>query len=230
MKRSKLLGLAFMVMLAITAITATTALAAATLPSLLPEATAALPATSVSESKESVFGSPGITAVTSASSLGETTQTTLKNGTFHTSFYTVKNALLGNCTGTGDSFGLVLVLGEFHFRDNSLTSPLTVVTFLLKPTVQFVCGTTVVTVEGCVAGGVTPTNTLTKTLEEVLATANGNNDVVTVLNEENTAQEACQLLSSVGAGATELSAQQTTQLVSGFKQNGAAVEVLVMPL
>jgi hypothetical protein len=230
MKRSKLLGLAFMVMLVITAITATTALAAATLPSLLPEATAGSPVTAVSESKESVFGSPGITAVTSASSLGETSQTSLKLGTFHTSFLAFKNALLGTCTGTGDASGVVLVLGEFHFRDNSLSSPLTVVVFLLKPSVQFVCGTTAVTLTGCMAGGVTPTNTLTKALEEVLATANGDNDVVTVLNEENTAQEACQLLSKVGAGATELAALQSTQLVSGFKHNGAAVEVLVMPL
>jgi hypothetical protein len=229
MKRSKLLGLAFMVMLAITAITATTALAAATLPSLLPEATSANPVTAVTESAKSEFGSPGITAITSTSSLGESSQTSLKLGAFHVKFLGVKNALLGTCTGTGDESGVVLVLGEFHFRDNSQPSPLTVVIFLLNQ-VQFLCGTTLITVGGCVAGAVTPESTLTKTLEETLKTANGDNSIVKVLNEENTAEEACQLLSKAGAGATELSAEQTTQLVSTFKQKGEAVEVLVMPV
>ena len=50
------------------------------------------------------------------------------------------------------------------------------------------------------------------------------------LNEENTANELCQLLAKEGSGATKLSAQTGTTEITEFKQNGAAVEVLVMPL
>jgi hypothetical protein len=185
--------------------------------------------TAVTESGKSEFGSPGLTAITSTSSQGESSQTSLKLGTFHVKFLGFKNALLGTCTGTGDESGVVLVLGEFHFRDQTPKSPLTVAIFLLNQ-VQFLCGTTLVTWAGCVGGSLTPESTLAKTLEVGLGTANGDNTVVTVSNEENTAQEACQFLEKAGAGATELAALASTQLFSGFKQSGAAVEVLVMPL
>jgi hypothetical protein len=228
MKRSKLLGLAFMVMLAITAITATTALATATLPSLLPEGEATHPLEAKTESGKSVFGSPGITGVESSASTGETSGTLSTLGTFHIHFTGTKQALLGACTGTGESSGVVLSLGEYHVRWYPHLG-IVVIIFLVNPT-HFSCGTTEVSVEGCVAGSITPEGKETTLLEEVLATASGNNTIITVLNNEHTGEEACQLLAKVGAGATELSAEQTTQLVSKFEKEGKAVEVEVMPL
>jgi len=87
-----------------------------------------------------------------------------------------------------------------------------------------------VVVEGCVAGEVTPENTLTTLLTVNLAVSGKDNTIITVLNETNTAEEPCQLLAAVNEGTTGLSSEETTQLIGGFKQNGKAVEVLVMPL
>jgi hypothetical protein len=221
MKRGRLLGVVFIAMLALAAMTATTALAAATLPSLLPEGTIASPITWASNSGKSALGFPG---------LGEVSAESLKLGKFHVHFSGIKNALLGTCTGTGEEAGVVLVLGTYHFRWYTLSPPhLTGLIFLIEQ-VQFACGSTQLTVAGCVGGLISPEAERTSLLEAALATANGDNTVITVLDEENTAQEACQLLAKIAAGVTELAAFQTTQLGSEFKQNGKAVEIEVMPV
>jgi len=67
-------------------------------------------------------------------------------------------------------------------------------------------------------------------LSLTLAKTGSDNNIITVLNEENTANELCQLLAKEGTNATKLSAQTGTTTITGFKQSGAAVEVLVMPL
>jgi len=232
MKRSKLLGLAFMAILAFASIGAATA-AAETLPNVLPLGTEAAPVTFNSESGESVFGTKGLAEVNSKTSLGtsKSTGTEGNAGTFSQTFYTVKQPLLGTCTGTGAASGTVPVSGSYKDVDADLASKLIVAVLFLLNTVNFSCGSTAVTVAGCVAGELTPLKTLSKTLTVTLATTGSpENNVITSYLNAKSESTSCLLLAKVGAGSTELSAQKTTQTLSGFKQSGAAVEVLVMEL
>ena len=125
------------------------------------------------------------------------------------------------------------MLGTYHLRDYKNSAGVLKIAniFLLLP-VHFSCATTLVVVSGCVAGAATPENVLTKTLTVSLkATSNGkDNEVVTVLNEENTANELCQLLAKEGSAATKLSVQVQESTLTGFKQNGSEVTILLMPL
>jgi len=231
MKRSKLLGLAFMAILALTS-TATATASAESLPNILPCGTEALPVTSISESGESTFGS-GLTSVTSTSSLGTLSSNgegNCKLGLFHTSFLNVKTSLGTLCEGLGDVDGIVLVLGKYHIRDAKEGANLiTVMAFLLEK-VHFLCGSLLILVEGCVAGKLSPPNELTTLLETNLEVEGKDNKIITILNEANTAEEACQLLAALNEGNTELSSQKTKQFGSKFIQNSAEVKVLVMPL
>jgi hypothetical protein len=183
-----------------------------------------------SESGKSGFGSAGLTEITSGSSLGasETTGTEGNAGKFSTTFATVKNALLGTCTGVGQSSGNVLVSGTYKDVNADLNSKAIVaVLFLLSPQVEFSCGTTAIAVNGCVAGELTDVSELTTLLTAALNRVSNDNEIVTYLNAGD-APEACQLLVKFGAGATELSAEQTTQLLSKFEEGGKAIEVLLM--
>jgi hypothetical protein len=232
MKQIRYLGMAVMAVLALTAIaTAATASAAATLPSILPEN---LP--SKSKSGKSLFGS-GATKITSQKSVGTDLPTTVKLGTFDVLFEESKDALGDKCTGLNDTkeSESILVLGTYHFRDWKKGSELRVADiFLLKP-VHFECPNEkkLFVVQGCVAGDVTPVNLLTKTVTATLTKQTGNNandnEIITVLNDENTANELCELKVAGNEGALELSSEQTTQEIT-FTSGGKPAEVLVMPL
>jgi hypothetical protein len=87
-------------------------------------------------------------------------------------------------------------------------------------------------VSGCLAGAITPENTLTKTFI-ISAEANSSrrdDAIVTVLNEENTANELCQLLAKEGTGATKLAILIAQIELSGLEQDGSAITALVMSL
>jgi hypothetical protein len=229
MKRSKLLGMAFMVILALSSITAATA-AAETLPNVLPLATAAEPITSTSSSSKASFGSSGLTEVTSATSLGEATSTGTEGnaGTFHETYYGFKNVALGTCTGTGDGSGIVLVLGTYQDKDADLAGNLIVAVLFLINQVQFVCGSTLITVTGCVAGNLTPLSKLATSLTITLNRVSNDNEITSYLSTTGL-PEFCLLLAK-SLGSTELFALNQTIDLSGFKQGGKAIEVLVMPL
>jgi len=229
MRRSKLLGLVFMTMLALTSIGAATA-AAESLPNILPLGEKEHPLESQSKSGKSTFGS-GLEEIVSEKSKDNESGTSEKLGTFHVTFEEVKSVALGQCQGVGDVAGIVLVLGQFHVRDAKENGNLIVVILFLLENVLFTCGAgkVPITVEGCVAGQVTPT-TLTNTLTVTLALNGKDNLIVTVLNEANTAEEACQLLASVNGGATVLSSQKQTATLENFTKEAKAVQVLVMEL
>jgi hypothetical protein len=236
MKRSKLLGMAFMVILALSSITAATA-SAETLPNVLPLGTVAEPITFTSSSTGAAFGSAGLTEVTSETSSGESTSegTEGNAGTFHETYKGVKNGLLGTCTGTGDSSGIVLVLGKYEDKDADLAGKLIVaVLFLLSSAspVQFLCGTTPITVAGCVAGELTPLNTTALLLTVSLIRPKGSNDnEITSYLSTTGLPEFCLLSAKIGAGATELSAQNQTVDLTGFKLGTTVLSsVLVMPM
>jgi hypothetical protein len=225
MRRIKLLGLACFAMLTLAAAAAATA--SAVLPNVLPT-TAGIKFTSTSGA--SAFGSAGLTEVTSGSSTGtsESTGTEGNAGNFKTTFATVKNALLGTCTGVGQSSGNIVVSGTYKDVNADLNSKeIVAVLFLLSPQVEFSCGSTAIAVTGCVAGELTKASELTTLLTATLNRVSNDNEIITYLNASDVAT-ACQLLAKIGAGATELSAQKTTQTLSKFEEGGKAIEVLLM--
>jgi hypothetical protein len=86
-------------------------------------------------------------------------------------------------------------------------------------------------VEGCVAGGITtPINALSKTLTVTLTAISGDNEIITVLNQENTAEENCELKGSTNEGEFKLSYYEATGVSLGFKKLSTQEEILVMPL
>jgi hypothetical protein len=231
-KHIKLLIAAIVAIVALTAIAAATA-SAEELPNILAtaEATEKAPVTGTSSSGATEFGS-GFTTLKSTKSEGTQSQTSPKLGTFDVLFLEVKTILGGSCTGLNDTKeGSVLVLGTFHVRHyNSGATLLTALIFLLNE-VHFTCEGKLILVKGCVAGRVTPEGGgKVKSLTATLEVEKGDNKIVKVLNESNTGEENCELLASQNAKEFTLSAQKQTQTITGFKQNGKAAEVEVMPL
>jgi hypothetical protein len=221
--------------LALTLITASLAQAAATLPSVLPTAgpggTEIVSATT--SSGTSTFGN-GLLEFTSSTSTGTQTGNAAKLGSFDILFEKTASVLGPVCTGLSDTTkGSILVLGTFHIRDYKEGTNLRTARILLLLPVHFECEGGILFVWlGCLAGAITPENVLTKTLTNSFVKNGSKNDnvIITILNETNTAEEACQFLASEDGGAFKLANLVTTQLITGFKQNGAEVTVLVMPL
>jgi hypothetical protein len=231
MKQIKLLGLAFMAVVAFTSIAAAVA-SAATIPNVLPLGTAEKPVTATTAAGSSTFGN-GLLELVSPSGTGSQSGNSAKLGSFTTTFKTVESKLVGTkCTGLSNTAGSdeITVNGTFHIRDYKSGTELKTASILLLAPVHFECASILVIVSGCVAGALTPENKLTKTLTLTLAKTGKDNNIVTVLNEENTANELCQLLSKTGSEATVLSAQTGTITINGFKQGTESPEVLVMPL
>ena len=233
MKHLKILGMAFFAMLSLTAILAATANAAATLPSLLPKAGPGEEhVLSSFTSKESTFNS-GIELISSAKDEGTLEGTSLKLGLADVLFLETKDALGTACTGLNDTVsGSVLALGTYHLKDYNAGPTLRVALVVLLTPVHFECGSSIsIVVSGCVAGALTPENVQTKTLTGTLVKKGEDNAIITVLNEENTATELCQLHSQTNGGATKLSSEETTETITNF--HGGTVtngEVEVMRL
>jgi hypothetical protein len=202
------------------------------IPNILPEGAATEPIKSVNKSGRTTFGS-GVLELESPSSSGTQEGFALKLGSFVVTFKEVVSINLGvKCTGlTRSTAGEVEVLGTYHIRDykNSTGESKIASIFLLLP-VHFTCLTTLVVVSGCVAGAATPESTLTKTIAVTLNKVGTDDEIITVLNEENAANELCQLLAKEGSNATKLSVQKQVSELTGFEQGGKAVEVLLMPL
>jgi hypothetical protein len=231
MRQIKLLSLAFMAALSITGAMAGAASAEATTPSILPEGTASEPVNGKSECLgTSTFGA-GVLKVEAKKCEGTFSGNAKKLGTFDNLF--LETALEGvNCTGLTDKVvGSVLATGTFHVRHYNLNSKLfTAETFLLNE-LHFECGTVLLRVKGCVAADLTPNEEkLTEKLTLTFKVEKGDNVPVKVLNEENTGEENCELLSSIGTGAFKLSTQTQVADLKGFEKNKKAVTVLVMPL
>jgi hypothetical protein len=228
--RSKLFGMAFMVILALTSITVATA-SAETLPNILPLGTAANPVTWDTSILNASFGGEGLTEVTSASSLGESESSGAEGneGSVHESYFGTKNVLLGICTGTGDNVGVILVTGTYRIRDADLASKLIVALLFFINQFQVLCGTTEMTVAGCVAGNLTPLNVLTKLLLAARNRIGKDNEITSYLSSTGL-PEFCFLVAKTGAGATELFAVNQLVDLFNFRQGGIAIEVLVMPL
>jgi hypothetical protein len=234
MKRIKLLGLVLIAMLSLSGLVTAASQAAATLPSSLPNATFAEPITSTNKGGVTVFGT-SIFDFESPSSSGTQEGFAQKLGLFIFVLRAVNNGNLGvKCTGLNKiTAGEIEFIGTYHIRDyKTEEGTLKIAYILLLLPVHFSCATTLNVFSGCMAGTATPENTLTKTLTVSFnTTSNGkDNEIITVLSEENTANELCQFFLKEGSAATNLAAWLQKSEFTGFKQNGSEVTILLMPL
>jgi hypothetical protein len=226
MSRIRLFGTAVVAVLAVSAIAAASAFAA--FPNVLPAGTAGAPLKATTSSGTSTFGS-GFTTLTSEKSEGTAELTSEKSGPFDQLFLVVHDLLGRKCTGLEDTVeGSVLAKGEAHYRFSPGNVTPVLVSFLLKE-VHFSCGTTLVVVKGCVLGVVSePYNTPVKSSTVTLTKSGTDNTTVKVENEAGTGSENCELLAAENEKAFSLSAQETTQTLTGFTKSGTAVEPTVM--
>jgi hypothetical protein len=232
MKQIKFLGAAIVALLALACTLSATA-SAEMAPNVLPLGTEANPLTGTSSSATSTFGN-GLLKVESKKSEGTFSGTSEKLGTFDALILESKDTLGRTCTGLNDTTaGSILALGTFHIRayKNAANELKTAVLFLLSPEVHFECGTLLIIWKGCLAGALTPESVLSTSLTATLAKNGSLNDniIVKVENEALTGEENCELLSKTDEGSFELATLVTTQTLTGFKQSGSAVTVLVMP-
>jgi hypothetical protein len=236
MKRVSSWGVALVAMLALTGIAASNASAEATLPSVLPAGTAAEPILVPFTSLTSKFGSNEISTLTSQKDEGTLDFTSTKLGTFDILLLEWTDVLGSKCTGSADTIaGSVLMLGTFHLRDYDEAGTLRVAAVLLLQEVKFECAEGVkMAIRGCLAGAITPENTLTKffTLSFKRNGTLFDNLIITVLNEANTAKVACQFEAGDNGGTFELSYEETEEHTLPAKKDpaGTEVEVLVMRL
>jgi len=220
MQRIRLVGMAFVLVLALSAIASSTA--SAVLPEFSPaknNITESVGGKATFEQKE------GIAAVTCTSSKGSGAITSAKLGTFDELYLGCTAPLAGKCTGLGDTVkGSILVLGEFHVR--YITKPTDVaIIFLLNPEVHFECEKLIelVSVRGCVVSLVTPLNTKAKETKVKLKGSKGVQDVTEVLNEANTANEKCILESEINAPKTFKQSSQTQEDVITTEKEGEII-------
>jgi hypothetical protein len=195
---------------------------------MLPEGTAASPVTFTATSGEGSFESASGIEVKckTDSATGEATSANL--GAFHITFTGCTSLLGSTCTGLGDASGTLLWLGTFHFwlykNGEKLSAALV---YLINP-VHFECAGVLTIIEGCVAGGVTPLESLTTSLTNTLERTKSKQEITKVLPQESTKEIACELSQKTSEGAAGAFAVRTVEHISGFKKGGGAVTVLFM--
>jgi hypothetical protein len=233
MRQLKILSMAFMAVLALTGVISAVA-SAETLPSVLPEGSEKAPLIGTSSTGKSEFGS-GALSLSSPKGKGKFEATAGNKGTFNELYEEVRGPLGESCNSGKLGKGLVESTGTFIARDYKNAAKELKVALIFKPAALTIhCEKTEITVEGCVAGALTPepkkAGEKTKALTITLATSGKDNEIIKVLNEAHTAEENCELKSSTNKGKSELSSQKQTTTLSGFKKGGTATEVEVMPL
>jgi hypothetical protein len=196
---------------------------------MLPEGTTASPVTFTATSGEGSFESAsGIEVKCKADeATGEGTSANL--GAFHIHFTGCTGLLGSKCTGLGDTEGTILTLGTFHFwlyktSGGALSAALV---YLVNPT-HFECAGVLTIVEGCVAGGVSPLESLTTSLTNTLERTKSKQEITKVLPQESTSEIACELTQKTSEGAAGASAERTVEHISKFEQNCKAVTALFM--
>jgi hypothetical protein len=231
MSRFKVIGAALMAILALSAFAVAMASAA--------EPTKMLPSAGITFTAKSGPGTLltiGGSEVKCTSSLGSGTIDTTNLGNFHTDFSGCKAELGGfkpTCTGVGDSSGIILLLGTFHYWLAKLSGKLVAALVFLIAQFHFTCELLgqkqLIIVLGCAAALAEPTEKLTTVTRDVFKeTKSGVSDIRTVLPENSTKEISCINTTSVNGGAFEESAQNGTAENEKFLKGAEKVEVLLM--
>jgi hypothetical protein len=157
-----------------------------------------------------------------------------KLGTFDVLFEECKDAGSGApCTSLDSTIsGNILTSGTFHIRyELPIANKRPVIIFLINhvhSTCEIFGVKDLFLKLGCIAGKVSPTNTLTKVIEVLFKQTAGVNEIHEVDNEANTGMENCKLEIRLGTEAYEGVALEAHGESLGFKQGGVAVEALIM--
>jgi hypothetical protein len=205
MQRVKLVGLAVLAILALSAVA--TSMASAANPEFLPGTKNSF---KVTGGKAKFEQKGGIAAVECEKSTGTGVVTGPKEGTFDELYENCKAPLAGKCTGLNDTTaGSILAKGSFGVGYISKTEK--TVAILFKPeATHFECEKliTLVTVEGCAIGKITPVNSDTK---ENAIDLKGSKGVQEFIKDE---VAECKLESEINGGAKAQSDQETQVKVS----------------
>lgn len=231
MQRLKLLGLALIAVFALSA--AVTAVASAEV-SFLPEGSAAEPVKFEAKSGKGKLQilSPSVEPITCEKDKGTGEVTSQRLGHFVVEFEECSTNVGGipvKCSDLAheDAQGIIKVEGEFHLRMGLTGQPLGIVAFLVSPDVHFLCSVTLWVVLGCAAGSITPLEELTNKVEVLLKQTAGENEILSIDNDAETAMEECTLLTKKGTGTEETSGEETHEELTNFKKNGVAVTALI---
>jgi hypothetical protein len=235
MKRFRLLGLAFLALLALCSVVSATASAEEL--RMLPEGTSTNPLKFKDKSGAGKFEIKGGAAAFECKKDTSTGAFTSKRlGTFDILFEEcLAKSILGLllCTGLGDKekSSSILALGEFHLRRLLNNEPKHIVVFFLLKEVHLTCEGAVnvlIRVKGCAAGLITPVGTLTKTAKVTFTQTGGVNTITEADNDAETGMEKCILLGSEGTGEFKQMGLEATEELEGFEQGGKSVETLLM--
>jgi hypothetical protein len=199
-------------------------------PLLLPEPTEKSPVTFTGKIGKAILETKGGTKVECGKGEDTGSATKFKLGSFDVLFSECKS-VLGKCTGSEDkTAGSILVKGTFHVWYGFLSKEEVLHTALvvLPKEAKFTCGeVTSVTLKGCLAGLLKPTNEKTKVLTAEFIQTKGVNDITKVLSEKSE-KISCTLEASVNKGAFEQTGEQLTEELTSFKQGGKEISVEVM--
>ena len=170
-------------------------------------------------------------ACTSSSGTGEVSSERL--GTFKVEFAGCEEPTLkvkcADLSQTSDN-GRIKMEGEFHLRMGLSGQPLGLIAFLINPDVHLLCSILLFVLLGCMVGEID--SELEKLISEVLILikqAAGENTILSIDNDAETAMESCDLLGKQGTGTEETSALELHWTLTNFKdvQTGASVTVLI---
>jgi hypothetical protein len=231
MTRLKRAGAALMAILALSALAVAMASAA--------EPTKMLPGGGITFTSKSGGGTLltiGGTQIVCSGDAGNGTIDTTNLGNYHLELKGCKakvSIFEGPCSGEGDSEGIGLLLGTFHFWLATLTNKLVAALVFLIREFHYTCEIAGVKellfVKGCEAALAEPIEMLTKVTKDVFReTKSGISDIRTVLPENSTKPISCIRLLKVGGKEFEESAQSATIENETFKKEGVAIEVLLM--
>jgi hypothetical protein len=240
--RTKLLGLAFLAILASNAIalTATASAVEVLLTQFLPEPTKEKPVTFTAKGGpmepvplgEKLKGN-GTIQCEKLTSKGELT--TPKLGKGEIKFENCKNALLGTCEDLSKLLPKGLVLkGPFHIQTGLLEGKQVPVLVILPEAVHFTCGVVLFLFlqskedSSCIAGEILEPNTLLKVVKVHFKEELGDQDIVKVFNDEDKEYE-CKLYLNMSEGSLLVAAIETEKAIEleGFKQGGKATTALI---
>jgi hypothetical protein len=227
MKRICIGGLALLAIAALNGLAILSASAAENT-KILPEGTPASPLTATGTSGEAKFETSSGIELKCKAGAGSAEATSANAGFYHGEAKGCTSLLGSTCTGLGDDSGIILLLGTFHFWLYKKGTVLSAAGIDLLNPVHFECGGVLDVVEGCIAGAVTPLESLTTSLIGTLNESHAKNEITKVLPPESTKEITCELTVRTGEGEAGGLGEQGTGIGSEFKKAGSTVTVLLM--
>jgi hypothetical protein len=231
MQRLKLLGLALVAVFALSAAVTAVASADNATYSILPEGTVAIPLNFEAISGAGKFETLSKKVIQCASDKATAKATSERLGTFRIEFKECEEpSLKVKCADLNhvDAEGIIVIEGEFHLRMGLSGQPLGIVALLFTP-VHLLCSIVLFIWSGCVAGEIEAgaLNTLVTEVGVLLKQTGGENTILSIDNDAQTAMENCDLSSKQGTGTAETAGLEIHEVLKNFTQGGNSVTTLI---